>query len=143
MSLVKHPHGHGFIVQPSWHYRRRLRNAGYGGSLTPNPSCTLLNLLITLQTIVSLLLDYTLLGLVYSRFSFSDAAYSIRFSKSLYMTLKGDHLVLSTRVSNVRRLTVINPSVRLLLALDVEGSNGDDHVGNPLLFMVRACCCAM
>lgn len=41
--------------------------AGYGGQLTPDPDCWKINALITFQTICSLMLDYTMLGLVYAR----------------------------------------------------------------------------
>ena len=95
----------------------------------------------------SLLLDYSLLGLVYARFSSpTNRISSIRFSKSIYMALENDHLVLSAKVSNVRRQTVLNPAVRLLLALEVptEGGTCDESAGNPLCLMVctraaRAC----
>jgi hypothetical protein len=113
--------------------------------LTPDPDCIALNLLITLQTVASLLLDYSLFGLVYARFSSpTNRISSIRFSKSLYMTLEDDHLVLSAKVSNVRRQTVLNPSVRLLLALDVpgDGSDSDVELGRPLCLMVRCFNCA-
>lgn len=40
---------------------------GYGGELTPNPDCTWVNLLVTLQTVASLMLDYSMLGIVYAR----------------------------------------------------------------------------
>lgn len=42
-------------------------HAGYGGQLTPDPDCVKVNALITFQTICSLMLDYTMLGLVYAR----------------------------------------------------------------------------
>lgn len=117
-------------------------DAGYGGELTPNPECTALNLLVALQTVISLLLDYSLLGLVYARFSSpTQRAASIRFSQSFYMSLIGGHLVLTTRLTNVRRQCVLNSSVRLLLALEdvPTAANGarDDPRGCPLHFMVR------
>jgi hypothetical protein len=113
---------------------------GYGGTMTPNPDCLMLNLTVALQTVVSLLLDYSLLGLVYARFSSpTHRASSIRFSKSLVMTFDGVHLALSTSISNVRRQVVLCPSVRMLLALEVDGSEngGSEDKGKPLRFMVR------
>lgn len=64
---------------------------------------------------------------------------SIRFSKSIYLALEDDHLVLSAKVSNVRRQTVLNPAVRLLLALEVprEGDTCEEEAGYPLCLMVR------
>jgi hypothetical protein len=50
-----------------WRIECPHMSAGYGGDLTPNPDCILLNAIITLQTICSLLLDYSMLGLVYAR----------------------------------------------------------------------------
>ena len=114
-------------------------HAGYGGDLTPNPDCIALNLVITLQTVASLLLDYSILGLVYARFSSpTQRANSIKFSKSLYMALDGNHLVLSARVTNVRRQTVLDPHVRLLLALEMAPDAASDR-GTPLCLMVRCC----
>lgn len=112
--------------------------------MTPDPDCTLLNLLVTLQTVCSLLLDYSILGLVYARFSSPTLrAASIRFSRSLYMSLVSGHLVLTTRLTNVRRQNVLNPAVRLLLALEdaaasaEETAAGESHPhGCPLHFMV-------
>ena len=122
--------------------------AGYGGDLTPNPDCIAINLLVTLQTIASLLLDYSLLGLVYARFSSpTNRIASTRFSHNLYMGLDGERLVLSARVSNVRRQTVLNPSVRLLLALEAAPREGEaapgrgDDEGVPLCLMVRVRLC--
>ena len=120
--------------------------AGYGGELTPNPDCIVLNLMVTLQTVVSLLLDYSILGLVYARFSSPTLrAGSIRFSKSLFMTLEGGHLVLSTRISNVRRQNVLNPSVRMLLALEMDhvGDDNCDEQGFPLRLVVRRRCACL
>lgn len=114
--------------------------AGYGGELTPNPDCIVLNLMVTLQTVVSLLLDYSILGLVYARFSSPTLrAGSIRFSKSLLMTLEGGHLVLSTRISNVRRQNVLSPSVRMLLALEMDDADDEscEEHGFPLRLVVR------
>jgi hypothetical protein len=106
--------------------------------MTPNPDCIALNLLITLQSVAALLLCYSLLGIVYARFSSpTQRANSIRFSKSLYMALDGGHLVLSARVSNVRRQTVLSPTVRLLLALEVA-PDADAAGGAPLCLMARS-----
>jgi hypothetical protein len=54
------------------------------------------------------------------------------------MTLEGKHLVLSTSISNVRRQVVLCPSVRMLLALEVDGveTPGSEVKGRPLRFMV-------
>jgi hypothetical protein len=115
-------------------------DAGFGGLMTPNPDCLALNLVVALQTVVSLLLNYALLGLVYARFSSpTHRSSSIRFSKSLVVTLEGKHLVLSTSISNVRRQVVLCPSVRMLLALEVDGieTPGSEEKGRPLRFMVR------
>lgn len=49
-----------------WWSRGELR-AGYGGALTPNPDCIWVNVIVTLQTVASLMLDYSMLGIVYAR----------------------------------------------------------------------------
>jgi hypothetical protein len=159
------------------------RCAGYGGELTPNPNCWPINCLITFQTICSLMLDYTMLGLVYARCAatcsslmycarcavqllswqfcsvnshfrrircvkcnqvcrFSSPvlrAWSIRFSKNLFMHVMNDKLMLSLRIGNVRSKTFLNPSARLLLAMEVDDQQQSGHPedGKPLCLVVR------
>jgi hypothetical protein len=161
--------------------------AGYGGQLTPDPDCWIINSLITFQTICSLMLDYTMLGLVYARRAaaafilrtcthahsllvagrcrhslycgqcqiwhnqskmgvhicrFSSPvlrAWSIRFSKNLFMHVMNDQLMLSLRVGNVRSKTFLNPSARLVLAMEVDDLQYQVHPedGRPLCLVVR------
>ena len=56
---------HALALAPLLHEART--RAGYGGTLTPNPGCVVINLCVTLQTIISLMVDYSMLGLVYAR----------------------------------------------------------------------------
>lgn len=114
-GIEKFSHAFFFSVQTS-------ATIGYGGALTPNPDCTILNGLITLQTIVSLLLDYSMLGIVYARFSSPTLrASSILFSQQLAMHAAGDDLVLSLRVVNIRSKQILQPAVHMLIAME------DDH----------------
>lgn len=41
--------------------------AGYGGDLSPDPDCVFVNTLIAVQSVCSLLVAYSLLGVVYAR----------------------------------------------------------------------------
>eukprot|EP00892_Ulva_mutabilis_P008016 jgi/Ulvmu1/5587/UM023_0124.1 len=107
---------------------------GYGGELTPNPNCLWVNLIVTLQTVASLMLDYSMLGIVYARFSSPTLrAWSIRFSKSMFMHMADDRLLLSIRVGNVRSKTILNPTAKMLLAMEIDKGDCDaDGDGQPL-----------
>lgn len=58
---------------------------GYGSyGLSPNPDCFVLNALVTCQVVVSLMLDYTALGLVWARISRPNQRMrTILFSKNM------------------------------------------------------------
>jgi hypothetical protein len=62
-------------------------------------------------------------------------AWSIRFSKSLFMHVANDQLMLSLRVGNVRSKTILNPSTKMVLAMEIDDSGQED--GKPLCLVVR------
>lgn len=65
-------------------------------------------------------------------------AWSIRFSKSLFMHMADDRLLLSMRVGNVRSKTILNPTAKMLLAMEIEGDGSSDPIGDgqPLCLVV-------
>lgn len=66
-------------------------------------------------------------------------AWSIRFSKSLFMHMVDNRLLLSMRVGNVRSKTILNPTAKMLLAMEIDKSEcDDDGDGQPLCLVVRA-----
>ena len=52
-----------------WFSVQTSTTIGYGGQLTPDPYCSTTNALVTCQVIVSLLIDYAMLGIVFTRFA--------------------------------------------------------------------------
>lgn len=89
---------------------------GYGHQ-APDPNCYVLNLGVMAQVLVSLLMQASLLGVVFARISNSRGrSATIRFSKALSMYRKEDGLYrLAFRVANLRRSQVLSPKVRFLL----------------------------
>ncbi|KAL4421196.1 hypothetical protein ABPG77_010071 [Micractinium sp. CCAP 211/92] len=89
---------------------------GYGHQ-APDPNCYLLNVGVMAQVLVSLLMQASLLGVVFARISNSRGrSATIRFSKALSMYRKEDGLYrLAFRVANLRRSQVLSPKVRFLL----------------------------
>ena len=107
---VKHYlHALWFSVQTS-------ATIGYGGDLIPNPSCSVTNALVTCQVIISLLTDYSMLGIVFTRFSNPTSRVStIRFSKQMAMTNKNGLWHLTFRVANIRKHQILRPEICILL----------------------------
>lgn len=50
-----------------WFSVQTAATIGYGSPLAPNPSCTLVNVCVMFQVISSSLVDYALMGLMFSR----------------------------------------------------------------------------
>ncbi|KAK9809060.1 hypothetical protein WJX72_008704 [[Myrmecia] bisecta] len=118
---------HNFL-HALWFSVQTSATIGYGGAdLTPNPDCPLTNIIVTLQVVVSALLDYSMLGLVYARFANpAGRAQTIRFSRSMAMYRKAGLYHLTFRVANVRKHQVLQPEVRmLLLSFDVDHPDAD------------------
>lgn len=66
-------------------------------------------------------------------------AWSIRFSKSLFMHMADDRLLLSMRVGNVRSKTILNPTAKMLLAMEIDKDDCDGAAdGQPLCLVVRS-----
>ncbi|KAG2444834.1 hypothetical protein HXX76_001575 [Chlamydomonas incerta] len=97
---------------------------GYTGSLSPNPDCASVNVLVIFQVITAALIDYCMMGLVFARFaSPSKRSETIRFSSSavLFQRPEDGLWCLSFRLANIRKTSLINPQVALMLALPLEG----------------------
>ncbi|KAG2448597.1 hypothetical protein HYH02_006488 [Chlamydomonas schloesseri] len=97
---------------------------GYTGSLSPNPDCASVNVLVIFQVITAALIDYCMMGLVFARFaSPSKRSETIRFSSSavLFQRPEDGLWCLSFRLANIRKTSLINPQVALMLAVPLEG----------------------
>lgn len=89
---------------------------GYGGDLSPDPYCPVTNALVTCQVIISLLTDYSMLGIVFTRFANpSSRTSTIRFSKRMAMTHHDGVWRLTFRVANIRKHQILRPKIRILL----------------------------
>lgn len=112
------PHALWFSVQTAM-------TIGYGGfGLTPNPSCTGLNALVTVQAVTSLLVDYTMLGLVFARLSRPYArARTLLFSHAVTLSAAPDGAPrLCWRVANARKHAVLAAKARLFALLPGDGA---------------------
>eukprot|EP00198_Chlamydomonas_reinhardtii_P000766 XP_001690101.1 inwardly-rectifying potassium channel [Chlamydomonas reinhardtii] len=97
---------------------------GYTGSLSPNPDCASVNVLVIFQVITAALIDYCMMGLVFARFaSPNKRSETIRFSSSavLFQRPEDGLWCLSLRLANIRKTSLINPQVALMLAVPLEG----------------------
>eukprot|EP00897_Mesotaenium_endlicherianum_P009896 jgi/Mesen1/8935/ME000552S08444 len=117
------------FLQAIWFSVQTSMTIGYGGDLTPNPTCVPTNVCIMLQSICSLLVAYSLLGVVYARFSQpTRRAGTIKFSR--YMVLHEEDGVprLAFRVANIRKHQVIEATVRMLVALNNILSHEEESI---------------
>lgn len=99
-----------------WFSVHTAATIGYGHQ-SPDPDCTLLNLMIMMQVLTGALMQAALLGLVYTRFSApSSRATTIKFSKVLacYRGIDG-YRRLAFRVANLRKHQVLQPQVHMML----------------------------
>ena len=95
-----------------WFSVQTSATIGYGGELTPDPYCPATNALVTCQVIVSLLFDYSVLGIVFTRFATpSSRASTIIFSKQIAMTQQDGLWRLTFRVANIRKHQILRPGM--------------------------------
>lgn len=84
---------------------------GYGHQ-TPNPNCTLVNIAVMAEVLMTALLQAAMVGLVFARFSVaSSRAATITFSTCI--VTRGN--TISFRVANLRNHQVLRPRVTLLI----------------------------
>lgn len=99
-----------------WFSVQTAATIGYGGDLSPDPYCSVTNALVTCQVIISLLTDYSMLGIVFTRFANpSSRTSTIRFSKQMAMTHQNGIWRLTFRVANIRKHQILRPEIRILL----------------------------
>ena len=91
---------------------------GYGDyGLAPNPTCFILNTILTAHVIISLILDYTALGLVWARISRpSQRMRTVVFSKNMTLSVVEGIPRLTFRFANARKHQILQPTVKLFLA---------------------------
>lgn len=121
-GVVTFDHALWFSVQTSM-------TIGYGGDLTPDPNCRLTNIMVVLQSLASLLVAYSLLGVFYVRFSRpARRAQTIVFSRYCTMHEEDGVPVISLRIANIRKHQIIEANVRLLIGFNnTLGGSDDDH----------------
>ncbi|KAG6542716.1 hypothetical protein Mapa_015875 [Marchantia paleacea] len=102
-----------------WFSVQTSMTIGYGGDLTPDPRCTMTNIVVVIQSLVSLLVAYSLLGVFYVRFARpARRAQTLIFSKKMVMYEEDGVPVLAFRMANVRKHQIIEANVRLLIGLN-------------------------
>jgi len=110
-GMAKFRHAVWFSVQTS-------ATIGYGGMLTPDPDCDWLNCTVMIQAVLSALIEFALLGVVFARFSSPlGRARTLRFSKNVLLNHKEGKRRLSFRVANIRSHQILRPEVRALLSM--------------------------
>lgn len=106
---------------------------GYGHQ-TPNPNCTLVNIAVMGEVLLTALLQATMVGLVFARFSVaSSRAATITFSSCI--VTRGN--TISFRVANLRNHQVLRPRVTFFIVHKtyedeggVDGDGLDGYGGN-------------
>lgn len=112
-----------------WFSVQTSMTIGYGGDLTPDPSCRLTNIMVVVQSLASLLVAYSLLGVFYVRFSRpARRAQTIIFSRYCTMHEEDGVPVISLRIANIRKHQIIEANVRLLIGFNnTLGGSAEDH----------------
>ncbi|KAG2496209.1 hypothetical protein HYH03_005808 [Edaphochlamys debaryana] len=98
---------------------------GYTGSVSPNPDCTSVNVLVIFQVITASLIDYCMMGLVFARFaSPNKRSFTIRFSSHavLFQRPEDGLWCLSFRLANIRKTSLISPQISLMLAVPYDSA---------------------
>ena len=92
----------------------------FGGPMTPDPHCTLLQCIVAVQAIFSKVLEFLTLSILYCRFtSPTKCNHGIYIAKTLVLATNADgQQVLSCRVANARKHQLLNCSIRILVAID-------------------------
>ncbi|BBN01625.1 hypothetical protein MPTK1_2g08920 [Marchantia polymorpha subsp. ruderalis] len=112
-----------------WFSVQTSMTIGYGGDLTPDPRCTMTNVVVVIQSLVSLLVAYSLLGVFYVRFARpARRAQTLIFSKKMVMYEEDGVPVLAFRMANVRKHQIIEANVRLLIGLNNHLTSEDESV---------------
>lgn len=111
-----------------WFSVQTSMTIGYGGDLTPDPSCRLTNIMVVVQSLASLLVAYSLLGVFYVRFSRpARRAQTIIFSRYCTMHEEDGVPVISLRIANIRKHQIIEANVRLLIGFNNTLGGSDDE----------------
>ncbi|GBG86441.1 ATP-activated inward rectifier K channel [Chara braunii] len=129
---------HSF-VHAVWFSVQTSMTIGYGGDLTPVPESFITNAVVALQSVTSLLVAYSLLGVVYARFSRpTRRATTIVFSKKMVINNDGGIPSLSFRIGNIRKHQLIEASVRMLVAFNnLDSEDEDDSVFRFINLQIR------
>lgn len=114
-----------------WFSVQTSMTIGYGGELTPDPRCLVTNSMVLIQSIASLIVAYSLLGIFYARFSRpTRRAQTLIFSRCMVLSEEDGVQVLALRMANIRKHQVIEASVRMLVALNNSLTSEDESVFN-------------
>ena len=92
----------------------------FGGPMTPDPTCNLLQCVVAVQAIFSKVLEFGILSICFCRFTSPvKCTHGLYIAKTLVLATNPDGMqVLSCRVANARKHHLLNCSVRLLVAID-------------------------
>eukprot|EP00899_Mesostigma_viride_P008045 jgi/Mesvir1/17241/Mv07653-RA.1 len=129
-----------------WFSVQTAMTIGYGDPLAPNPDCMLTNTLVMVQTITSLMVDYSMLGIFYARFSRPmKRAQTLVYSSHVlsHKAPNSNYKCLHVRVANLRKHQIIKADIRMLCAMhdDIDGVRMFDLklVGGSRLFLGFPC----
>ncbi|KAK3242719.1 hypothetical protein CYMTET_47600 [Cymbomonas tetramitiformis] len=125
-------------LQAIWFSVQTSMTIGYG-KLSPSskPHCTLINSFIAMQAVISLLIDYALLGCLYARISRPTArGRTIVFSPGLTCHQGGRGMWwLTFSVANLRKHTILQPEVRAILAIEWTRRGNNEDEGSAYRFL--------
>ena len=97
---------------------------GYGHQ-SPNPDCIVVNIAIMVEVLMTSLLQATMVGLVFARFSLPGSrAGTILWST--HMVTRGD--TISVRLGNLRNHQLLRPQATLFMVYKARDDNGDPGI---------------
>jgi len=109
-----HPEGGGVSLPPT--APPPPPAAGYGGEMAPNPDCFGVNLGVAIQSVVMVLINTSMMGVVFARFSSPmHRPQNVQFSRSLALHVAGGQLCLSCRVANMKSHGMLQPRIRMFV----------------------------
>ncbi|GAQ89742.1 Inward rectifier K+ channel [Klebsormidium nitens] len=112
-----------------WFSVQSALTIGFGGEMVPNPDCKMSNFLVALEGVITLLVNYSLLGVVYARFSRpAKRAGTLRFSRNMVLYEEDGVPCLALRVGNIRKHQIIEAHVRMLVAINRPYAAEDESV---------------
>ena len=92
----------------------------FGGLMTPDPACGAVQCIVAVQALASKVIEYTMLGISFCRFTSPESRrHGLFIASRLVLEATGgedNRMLLSVRVANVRKHQLLNAKIKIMFA---------------------------